>query len=703
MKKLYMIAAMVVLPLMAFAWSYDLQDENAALDQMGYAVEKTYDFYGGYFNGEQLWSGDGCLTVESTAASIKLNKFDTFQVTNEGLTNFYIQIGTGAINLRANAGKDGLHNYGSGARYFAMADIRAGQIIVCQWGVQSGTNIVQPSDVITGGDACTWTDISDSIHALQTELDPETGADAFTYWRAETAGYFVIEMQRNSCIQGMQIWRMADEDEAVTAPQIKIAGVDQDSRMYTVTPGESTLGNEVLVYYTADVDEETGEVNCPLYLRDTDIVDHIDSIPQIDPESGDTIGWDETIVYKQEAYQINDEWGDYRFNPDEEEYLVIDPSMDDDGDGIVTLNMACITGAKAFSSIVTFTLDINAIQLNTPTLSLVGFDGTKRQYQVGWTNNTLCGEEYTFDATIDGQDGFHPALGETIEASDNIEISVSADGYITSEPLAQEVDQKDMNIYRANSEYAGLGRHDWCFLSDELQNTELYGDVYEKVIGEYVESAFSVNAESGDTIWYTRQQYLDGDVPEDAEPVYGNYGWDAVGSSRTWISVARDTTWTDSVTYEVNAYYYPGDLSGLTDGIELSCGPNTNNNSTIGFYTSNIGMYFMAKGTITIPNLKYGQYVAMQHGSGGTNYVTTTWVTIEQVPEDGTYVFEKPASSFLQYIDVYTYDDLPDGISYVGNVENAGNVGNIYNLAGQRVGSDFRGIVIMNGKKVMVN
>ena len=40
------------------------------------------------------------------------------------------------------------------------------------------------------------------------------------------------------------------------------------------------------------------------------------------------------------------------------------------------------------------------------------------------------------------------------------------------------------------------------------------------------------------------------------------------------------------------------------------------------------------------------------------------------------------------------------GISYVENVENAENADKLYNLAGQKVGNDFKGVVIIGGKKM---
>ena len=49
---------------------------------------------------------------------------------------------------------------------------------------------------------------------------------------------------------------------------------------------------------------------------------------------------------------------------------------------------------------------------------------------------------------------------------------------------------------------------------------------------------------------------------------------------------------------------------------------------------------------------------------------------------------------------LFAYDDPSNGISNI--TDNAKRTNNaIYNIAGQRVGNDYKGIVIVNGKKML--
>ena len=48
------------------------------------------------------------------------------------------------------------------------------------------------------------------------------------------------------------------------------------------------------------------------------------------------------------------------------------------------------------------------------------------------------------------------------------------------------------------------------------------------------------------------------------------------------------------------------------------------------------------------------------------------------------------------------YEPVPDGIQSVGVESSAKFQNAIYNMAGQRVGKNFKGLVIKNGKKVVV-
>jgi hypothetical protein len=58
------------------------------------------------------------------------------------------------------------------------------------------------------------------------------------------------------------------------------------------------------------------------------------------------------------------------------------------------------------------------------------------------------------------------------------------------------------------------------------------------------------------------------------------------------------------------------------------------------------------------------------------------------------------AAKGANFIGLDGYSEETDGIAELktmGNVEN----GNIYNLAGQKVGANYKGIIVVNGKKVV--
>ena len=108
----------------------------------------------------------------------------------------------------------------------------------------------------------------------------------------------------------------------------------------------------------------------------------------------------------------------------------------------------------------------------------------------------------------------------------------------------------------------------------------------------------------------------------------------------------------------------------------------------------------------------YGQYV-MNHNNEFENVVITDGqLTLgvkfagDDEADKGQYFFDKvkiyltgKAEGF-DYTEAYN-DAVATGIETVKTVDKANN-GAIYNLAGQKVGNSFKGIVIMNGKKFVV-
>ena len=751
MKKLYalVVSAMLMLvPAIAHAWSFDLPEENEVLQSEDYNLRlyKNFDFYNGKFNGETMTGnlGDGCFSVSADAASFKLNGFAAYQVLSpEEMTSFYIQIGTGAINLRAAVGKDGLHNYGSGSRFFAVADVKAGQVIVCQWGVSSSrASVVQPADKISGADACTFTDISEEIHAAQIAAQTEEGveepaADNFSYWRAESDGYFVIEMQRDCCVQGLQIWIDASASEAVSSPTLKLAGVDGSARLLEFKPGESTFGNECTTWYGI---VEAGEQ--ALYLIDSDEVDHIEYVYELDEEGkqvldgeGNPIVLEEITVYKKvldpEAAESGN-YGDQQFNP-EDGSITVSSNDDEDGDGYVTVEAATVSSSGVYSDIVTLKVAVGEITLNAPTFTLVGLNGTMRQYQVGWTNNTLCGEPFTVTVSGDDEEFYEEgvALGTVFEVASNIKATVHVEGYTDGENELTEVLEPGVNFYRKNKEKAEAGEHDWDFvLQDEATKTLIKGA---KVDYCYLESDPDTH--------YTAEEYeagssADGNVDlADATPVYVNSGWTWDGGrNRATMNVAQYSETVDDVTtwYALdegidkngNGFGYdPNAWNPFVDGLLVSCPPNANNASTILQYIDKadgdgsdgigyLGIYFMSRPTLTFerPAAQYGEYVLIYQGAGGSNYTTSRWPSLHQVPaDDELHVTLNSGGIHVFYIDVYTNDAVPaleEDEVYVGinGVEASGKAGVVYTLDGRRVNRNGlqKGLYIINGKKVLV-
>ncbi len=693
-------AAMLCTSLGAGAWSFDLPEDNAVLQGSDYGLEliKNYDFYNGKYNGAAMTGtlGDGCLTISSEAASLKLNSFASYQVQSPAeMSNFYIGISTDAINLRAAAGKDGLHNYGSGSRFFAIADVMAGQVIVCQWGLfSSGSNVVQPSSAITGVDACGFEDITDAVHAAQDAMAIEEGMepthDAFSYWRATSDGYFVVEMQRYSCIQGLQVWDVAGRPEFLTSPSAKVVAVDGTGRKVSVVPGVSSKGHEVTTWYTIDGTD-------PLFLEDSDEIERRDTL-WLDDEHTQYNPEDIVIVYKKVAKKrtfdlgggvIYEAWGENEAA--EGDLLDISEADDEDGDGIVEVKIASVSSEGTPSPIVTINVSIGEIVLNTPTLTLVGMDGLKRGYRLDWTSNIYTETPHTFATEYDEQRSSEFVEGEVIWAADRISVTVEAEGYTSSNITLEELAEEGVEWRRLNSEK----QHDWDFVNvpedivARIQGTII--DHYEVDNGDGTVTTYPVDAEN---------------IPDAAVEVYQYFGWDAADTrGRNWmhIDITQETQLDEDgnetlVTVDKN---YPGDTSGLTDGLVLTL-PSSADYSQYCIYLDNAtGFYFMGRGaTIEIPSVLYGQYVCY-HVNGADEFVRCE-------AAEGGVTLSIPLYGYLKYIDIYTTDELPDGIGLPEAPQRAGGDNTVYSIDGRAVSRSAslnglaRGIYIMNGKKYVV-
>ena len=718
MRKIYSLLLVLVMlgsSLTVAAWSYDLSIGNDVLSgQYGYMLYKDYDFYNGNYNindaftrlnGERCY-GDGCFTQATDKASFKLNGFDTYQVTEPvEMSNFFLQIGTSAINLRAGVGKDGLHNYGSGSRYIAIGDVKAGQIIVCQWGVSSSrASVVKPASAISGATACEFTDLTETIHAAQIEMagTEDATSDPFSYWKAETDGYFVIEIQRDACIQGLQIWIDGAADEAVSAPTMNLKAVNLSERQIELVPGESTLGYECDTYYgIVDRGEKA------LFLIDTDEVASTEEV-EIKDEEGNVIGTETRVTYKQVIDPEEIANGMCGENKYDDSYIVVSAEDDEDGDGYVTIAAATVSrDTYAFSDIVYMNVSVNEITLNTPTMTLTGLEGAKRQYQVGWANNTLCGEEFEILANIDG-DERPVAVGEYVEAESEIGATVHVEGYNDGILEVSDVLEPGVEFFRKDAAKAEAGQHDWDFVNLTLRQKYLLKGIYSDPIG-VVEEA------TGDTVDYAFDKFAamveDGTLLESAavtrDTIYSGWTWDA-SRSRGTLAVVRDTTWTSDTEYTVATSYVEDKLGFYPEcrGITFECAPNANNNSTILMYSNgDLGLYFMSRPTLTFSReaAALGEYVMVYQGAGGSNYTTSRWPALYEVPADGLLTFQLQSGGIhIFYIDVYTREDLPvDAIQGVAS-ETPVHKTAIYNLAGQRVQKAQKGIYIINGKKLLV-
>lgn len=742
MRKIYAFIAfaiMMIVPSVANAWSYDIPNENTVLESEDYNMRlyKDFDFFNGRFNGETMTGtlGDGCLNLSTDKASFKLNGFDSFQVVSpEEMSSFYIQIGTGAINLRAGVNKDGLHNYGSGSRFFAIADVKEGQIIVCQWGVSSSrASVVQPGSAISGADACSFEDITETIHAAQDESagEVEEGVathDNFSYWRATSDGFFVIELQRDCCIQGLQIWIDSEAQEAVTSPSLKLTKVNGDARSLEFKAGESTLNKACTTWYgIVDRGEEA------LFLEDSEEVDHIEYEYQRDDdgnivyENDEPVIISQTPVYKKKFTDeaiSSGEYGTNLFNP-EDGSIDVYASDDEDGDGFVEIQAATVSETGMFSDIVTIRISVGEITLNAPTLTLTGIDGVDRTYTVSWTNNTLCGEDWQIYVTGDDEeiaiDYDINTIGEPITVRKNVKAIVRVEGYLDGVAEIKEVLEPGVNFFRKNSEKAEVGAHDWDFVITDPETKAL-------LKGMAIDYCY---LESDPDTHYSAEEYEAGESVNhvdlsNAVPVYIQSGWTWDGGrGRATLDVAQ---YQDEVDAEVwhpldegidkndNGFGYVDALyNPFTNGLSVSCPPNTKNASCILQYVDkdDLGIYFMSRPTLTFSReaAQYGEYVLVYQGAGGSNYTNSRWPSLYSVPADALLSFQLNSGGIhVFYIDVYTKENLEEDpyVVGIGNVKAEKTSKLVYSIDGRIVNRNGqinglqKGLYIINGQKVMV-
>ena len=755
MRKIYSLIASVAMGFVALtanAATYDIPEENGVLqsEAYNYRLFKNVDFANKMINGVAV--EDILFDTGVTTAEFKFNGYEPFRCTTDGLTFLWQSVG----NIAWASGW-GLRNTGSGPRGLHIASLKKGQILVLQ-GANGGYNTGETNTEYNGfcipngsryngntgwlweyTDPLIVEDISDEIHAIQDALagggeDVEGGDDAeegeegeettgahdhFLYLRVLEDGVLNLPLERSAGLLGFQIWIDATAAEAISAPSLKIVGVNFEDRDLEFKAGESTFGNEVKTYYSLDGSD-------PIFMTESDEIDYIEYIYATDEEgntlldeNGEPVVAEEIPHYKkvldQDFIDMVGAYGDNEY--DGSGSITVYGSDDTDGDGIVVVKAASVceeTGA--YSETVTVNVAVGTIQLNAPTLTLYGFDGTSRSYSIGWTNNTLCGEEYSFLVMGDGGELYDEELtiGDLVNIENDVMVTVNVPGYNSGVAMIT-ADYPGVDIHRKNvaEDEEGNITHDWDF-------TNLTDDQKKIIRGEVIEGYYKI-LENGDSLVCSYEDYIANDGVVDG--IDYNDGGVAIMAPTCWWwdgGNQRATLNVDTLGNNRNANNmgYVEDKANLFPNMLVDCAPNANNNSCIFIYIGRndgngtpLGAYFMAQPSFTFSRevAAAGEFVYMEVGTGGSNYTNTRYPIIKQVPEDGLLTIDGLPRNGVHvfYIDVYTYDELPEDL-----LENAGDVWNeavaiegvnangkavagFYTLSGAKLSAPQKGINIV--------
>ena len=703
MRKFYSLLSVVALSMVSLTASADtwnVPEENEVLqsEQYNMRLYKNVDFEGKKINGVEI-DGDITFDTSITTDDFKYNAYSPFRCTTEGLSALWQSVG----NIAWASGY-GLRNTGSGPRGLHLTGLKQGQILVMQ-GRNGGYNTAESNAEYNGfcipngfryssntGWAWEYTDpiivedISDEIHAAQDAIAAENGNneevgggdegestpahDKFLYLRVIADGTLNFPLERSASILGFQIWIDANAAEAVTTPSVKVVGVNGADRDLEFKPGESTFGNTVYTYYSTDGSD-------PIYMKDSEEIDHYEYIYLtdgdgnliLDPTTEMPIVMQETPVYKRVFDEdAKDRYGDYGdVMYDGSGSITIYGSMDEDGDGYVIVKAASVSESGMVSDIMETKIAVGDITLNAPALILQGFDGTSRSYMLDWSNNTICGEEFSFIVEGTGADADLYAedivVGDIINISDGVKVTVKVEGY-TDGVLDFEADNKGLDIHRKATvidDGEGNTIHDWDFTKLTLEQQAI-------VKGEVIESYYVFV--DGDSIVCSYEDYIanDGLVGgidfTEGTPNYAPtcWWWDA-GKTRATLNV--DTLVATTHNRNSHGYGYVEDFANIFPGMCIDCAPNNSNNSCIFIYINgDLGAYFMTRPSITFPrsSVAAGEFLLLYTGAGGSNWTNVRGPEIFQAPTDellkvsglrfagGTHIF---------YMDVYTYNELP--------------------------------------------
>ena len=740
MRKIYSLIASVAMGLFSLTANaaYDIPEENEVLqsEAYNYRLYKNVNFVGLEVNGVAIESID--FDAEMTTTEFQFNGYVPFHCTTEGLSFLWQSVGNIAW-----ASGHGLRNTGSGPRGLHIASLKKGQILVLQ-GENHGYNTAETNADYNGfcipngsrynaNTGWAWEyvdpliveDISDEIHAIQDaaaggneEANGEEGEDGeeggevvaahdhFLYLRVIEDGVLNLPLERSACLVGLQIWIDADAPEAISAPSLKIVGVNSDDRELEFKAGESTLGMDVKTYYSIDGTD-------PIFMTESDEIDYIEYIYATDEEgntlldeNGEPVVAEEIPHYKRvldtDLIESVGAYGDNEY--DGSGAITIYGSDDTDGDGIVVVKAASVNEETgAYSEIVTVNVAVGTIQLNAPTATLYGFDGTSRTYSIGWANNTLCGEEISFVVEGDGGELYNEELGvgDLINIESDATITVSAPGYEDG-ILNLVADYQGVNINRksAAEDEEGNPLHDWDF-------TNLTDEQKAIVRGEVIEGYYVFVGE--DSLYCSYEDYVanDGvvngvDFTEGTEIYAPTCWWWDGGNQRATLNV--DTLGNNR---NANNMGYVEDKANIFPDMLIDCAPNANNNSCIFIYIGRndgdgtpLGAYFMAQPSFTFPRsvAAAGEFVYMLVGTGGSNYTNTRYPIIKQVPEDGLLTIDGLPRNGVHvfYIDVYTYDELPEDL-----LENADEVwGEAVAIEGVNAGKTVATYYTISGAKL---
>ena len=735
MRKIYSLIASALLMIPAASFAQTMTEENPTLVEMGYRLEKDVNFRDGFVNGKEIEPNNG-LQFTGKAEEPKINSYNPQRVTNTGLEWLSLSLPGNSMDLVYGTGLKSSSN----ERWIGIHDLREGQIIAIDISNTDPASFVPNSIACNSntGWADTWSDpliveeISEEVHSLQ-DLgggegeeaeegeEVESNADNYRYFKVINAGTCWAKFNGkspNNIIYRMQIWSSNEEPEVVTNPSLKVVGVDGADRQLEFIPGKSTYGGEVKTFYSLDGGD-------PIFLKESDEIDYEEYIYATDEEgntlldeNGDPV-IEETIPHYKKVLDTDkvEEVGAYG---DEEYDGSGNITVYGSGESLVVVKAASVSvETGVVSEVVSIDVPVGDITLNAPTLTLYGFDGETRSYSLSWTNNTICGEEYSFLVEGDGGDLYNEEMreGDLINIKQEVTVKVMAQGY-TEGVTIKEADYPGINIHRKAAKIEdeeGNPIHDWDF-------TNLTEEQKKIVKGEVIEGYYVIT-ENGDSLVCSYEDYVanDGvvngvDFTEGIE-IYAPTSWDWSGTNasnnRATLNVVEGGN-----NVNANGYGYVEDVANIFPNMLVNCAPNANNASTIFIYIGrangsygNLGAYFMARPEFTFPRsaAAAGEFVLIQGGTGGSNWTNAPYPIIRQVPEDGLLTVNGlPGNGYhVFYIDVYTYDELPEDL-----LDNAGDAWNeavaiegvnangkavvgIYTVSGAKLSAPQKGINIV--------